>query len=172
MISNNALAGQFDDEAKALSRQAEIHKAPFLNEARNLEEKAYHQIKQSIKENPLENTCKHSLLHKDNEMDEKKDFYIFVSLSIPDETLKSLYQDAKKQDIPLVLRGLMDESFKKTAEHLGSLGIAAEINPQLFKKYQIKRVPTFLSVKKKDFYTLSGNVTLKYAQQKLLEGKK
>lgn len=47
-------------------------------------------------------------------------------------------------------------------------GLSLEIDPKLFKKYGIKKVPTFVLVEKDDeIARLSGNVTLEYARTEL-----
>jgi len=94
---------------------------------------------------------------------------IFVSLSMPKTTLKALYEEAQTHRAVLVLRGLKDNSFKKTTENLQQLGIALQIDPLLFKKYQIKTVPTFVWVTETETHTLVGNVSLGYALSQFKE---
>lgn len=94
---------------------------------------------------------------------------IFVSLSMPEATLKSLYIDAQAHGAALVLRGLKNHSFKQTTEALKQLGITVQIDPLLFKKYQIKAVPTFVWVVGPQTHTLSGNVSLAYALSQFKE---
>jgi conjugal transfer pilus assembly protein TrbC len=88
---------------------------------------------------------------------------IFVSLSMPQATLKALFDEAEAQGAVLVLRGLIDNSFKKTAEKLQEFGIALQIDPLLFKKHEIQRVPTFVWVTETQSHRLVGNVSLAYA---------
>jgi len=88
--------------------------------------------------------------------------FIFVSFSMKEAALKALYRDAQSKNAILVLRGLQDNSFKKTAETLKGLGIRVQINPKLFEKYRIQSVPTFVSVQKNQVHTLSGHVSLDY----------
>ena len=92
---------------------------------------------------------------------------VFVSLSMPFEALKKLANDAERQNAILILRGLKNNSFKETALILKDLNLKVNIDPALFEKFQIAKVPTFVYEKKDQVYTLSGNVSLKFATEKL-----
>lgn len=96
---------------------------------------------------------------------------VFVSFSMPLQTMKELAVDAEKYNAKLVIRGLVDNSFKKTAEKLSDFQSGLEINPNLFKEFNVKHVPTFISLKDgQEQSRLSGNVSLSYAAEKLKEG--
>lgn len=97
--------------------------------------------------------------------------FIFVSLSMPEASLKSLYFEAEKEGAVLVLRGLKDNSFKKTAEFIQSLGIGVQIDPTLFEKYAIESVPTFVKMNSTEDEQdrISGNISLRYALQRFKE---
>lgn len=94
---------------------------------------------------------------------------------MPRASLENLLKDASKHNAVLVMRGLKDDSFKKTAEFLQTFkdsqqGEVIEINPELFDIYQIKKAPVFILVKNnKQINRLSGNVTLEFAARKLRE---
>ena len=71
---------------------------------------------------------------------------VFVSFSMPALSLKQIIQDASRYQIPVVVRGLYENSFRKTIEKIFDLvkennkgGIL--INPNWFKGYDIKAVP-------------------------------
>lgn len=77
---------------------------------------------------------------------QKPQAIFFVSFSMPDLSLKQIIYDASKYQIPVVIRGLYQNSFRKTLEKIFELvkdnnqgGIA--ISPQWFKEYDIKAVP-------------------------------
>ena len=93
---------------------------------------------------------------------------VFISLSMPETSLKSLAQEAERYQTILVLRGLVKDSFKETAQALQHLGLSAQINPEAFDLYRINQVPTFVWVDDNDRERacLKGNVTLAFAQQK------
>ena len=101
---------------------------------------------------------------------DKPNFYVFVTLSMPN--LKVLVSDAKKYDAILVIQGLKEDSFLKTANHLKEIlkeeseGIL--IDPTLFRKYKVKKVPTFVIATNDAYDKLSGNVTIWYALNKLI----
>lgn len=98
---------------------------------------------------------------------------VFVSFSMPKASLIELSDQAQKYNATLVLRGVYEDSFLKTKDKILEInpnGLHLDINPQLFKEYRIERVPTFVLLKNgKEINRLSGNVTLEFAHQKLLE---
>ncbi len=96
---------------------------------------------------------------------------VFVSFSMPEESLKALFEALEiNPDVKLVLRGLIDDSMDKTARKINDLGGVLEINPELFDRYQIQQVPTFVMVKG-DGTTLklAGNITLNHARERFHE---
>jgi type-F conjugative transfer system pilin assembly protein TrbC len=93
----------------------------------------------------------------------EKGLFIFVSLSMPEVVLKNLDTLAELIGGRLILRGLKENSFKKTVEHIQYLqnqGIKVEINPQLFDLFKIILVPTFVLVDRSKADILQGNVGL------------
>ncbi len=96
---------------------------------------------------------------------------VFISLSMPKASLKSLAQETERYRAVLILRGLVNDSFKETAEALQSLDLVVEINPEAFTRYNVQQVPTFIKIDPKDqeIARLQGNVTLSFAQQKFEE---
>jgi conjugal transfer pilus assembly protein TrbC len=106
--------------------------------------------------------------------DQRETLLVFVSLSMPLESLKGLLKDAEKENAVLVIRGLHNNSFKETATFLQEQGLTSsggmEINPDLFATYGITKVPVFVRMKDgKEENRLSGNVSLGFAAQKLRE---
>lgn len=97
-------------------------------------------------------------------------FYVFVSLTMPKITLKALAQSAQAHQGVLVIRGLIDNSFIKTGKFIQELGEGVILDPNLFKEYDIKVVPTFVLTSSKGYSRIAGNVTADYALQKLKEG--
>ena len=98
---------------------------------------------------------------------------VFVSFSMPNNSIRELSLDTQKYGARLYLRGIFEKSFKKTAQKIlevNNKGLALEINPNQFKKYKIDKVPTFVLVKDgEEISRLSGNVSLEYATSKLQE---
>jgi conjugal transfer pilus assembly protein TrbC len=98
---------------------------------------------------------------------------VFVSFSMPKASLKELSDQRQKYGATLVLRGLHEGSFSKTKDKILEIsqdGLQLDINPELFREYDVHQVPTFVLIKGgKEVNRLLGNVTLEFAHQKLLE---
>jgi type-F conjugative transfer system pilin assembly protein TrbC len=99
----------------------------------------------------------------------KSNLYIFVSFSMPKKTLKALALEAQKHQGILVIRGLIDNSFLKTAQLLQEIEEGVILDPILFRKYKIKAVPTFVQESEAGTQQIAGNVTLAYALEKFKE---
>jgi conjugal transfer pilus assembly protein TraW len=109
--------------------------------------------------------------------------YFFLSFSIPPETIKQAMLDAvklsKKNDleIVLVLRGLVKNDLKKTFKALydfrqqsGLLDVdyPIELNPDIFAKYSVSRVPYIVFESEEKIGRISG-VRIQYALSKFTE---
>ena len=109
---------------------------------------------------------------------------MFASLGLSDTILRQMFDYAKIYNGVIVLRGAEDNSFKKTAEHIGRLAKEGEeaaiiIDPTLFKQFQVERVPTYILAKqgkcpmgmscKPNYDKIIGNITPKYALEKFVE---
>ncbi len=116
---------------------------------------------------------------------------VFVSFSMPKASLRALAEEAGKHNAVMVMRGLKDDSFKTTQQaFLEIIGVdknqdlknminqemvnqdmqGFEVNPELFKTYNITHVPVFVLIKNtQEISRLSGNVSLDYAAKKLKE---
>ena len=103
---------------------------------------------------------------------------IFVSFSMPKESIKGWITQAQKAGASLYIRGLFNNSFKETAKAVSELvqdqtgGVL--IDPNLFKKYSITQVPAVVVVnekdeknEKEDFDVIYGDVSLDYALEKI-----
>jgi len=120
--------------------------------------------------------------------DEK--IYIFISSSIPMYTLRNYAVELDRlrdPNIVMVMRGFVNgmKYFKPTLEFLKKLLVKnpsqdfrrgnvmwanVEIDPRLFRKYGIKRVPAIAYVKGDgNAYVIYGDVSLKYAVEKFKE---
>jgi conjugal transfer pilus assembly protein TrbC len=98
---------------------------------------------------------------------------IFVSMSMPEASLKRLAEDAARANAVLVLRGLVNDSMQQTLRAvkaiLGDKGAAAwEIDPPAFVRYGIAAAPTYVIARHandnaNDFVAIEGDVTLAYA---------
>jgi len=102
---------------------------------------------------------------------------IFVSFSMPDESLKAWMLQAEKIHAPLVVRGFMHNSLAQTTAKITALlqemkagsGTQAgiQVNPLLFRKYKIEKVPAVVVENASSYDVLYGNTTLAYAFEKI-----
>lgn len=114
---------------------------------------------------------------------------VFISFSMPDDSLRALLRDAVHMGSPLVLRGMVDNSMKRTVERIGELlgngqsgkgvvdGLAPSlaIDPTLFERFGVDKVPAFILLLEAaapctpsgcpvpDHLKLAGDVSLAYA---------
>jgi type-F conjugative transfer system pilin assembly protein TrbC len=102
-----------------------------------------------------------------------KEVIVFVSLGMPDNSLKQLAIEAEKTKARLVIRGLLDNSFKTTMTRLQELKIPVEIDPTLFELFEVERVPTFVQCRvntegavKAGHDRISGNIFISDAIEK------
>lgn len=115
---------------------------------------------------------------------EEVNFYMFVSLGLSDNTLKQILEYAKLYNGVIVLRGIEDNSFVKTSDHIQKIAkedsqTAIIIDPTLFKKYQVSQVPTYVLAKSSkcpvgmncglNYDRITGNITPRFALEKFSE---
>ncbi|MBX3709466.1 MAG: type-F conjugative transfer system pilin assembly protein TrbC [Gammaproteobacteria bacterium] len=110
-----------------------------------------------------------------------KNIIIFVSFSMPDESLKGWMREAKIIDAPVVVRGFINNSFKDTINKISVLTKdnqgGVQVDPTLFQRFQIVKVPAVVVVKEPnclpgmsctlDYDIVYGDVTLSYALKKI-----
>lgn len=113
------------------------------------------------------------------------DFIIFVSLSMPRETLQALSEQASMYGAVLVLRGLKNNSLKATVAEIksiiGDVKVGWQINPVAFTRFNVQAVPAFVITKGNEvshqdtkgcappasYLSVSGDVSAEYALEKL-----
>lgn len=91
---------------------------------------------------------------------------LLISLGMPKESLSVLLHDAHCYGIPVVLRGLKDDSFGATLAALRQLGGDAAgvvVDPTVFTTYEVHEVPTLLINDSRQVMKLMGNVSLEYS---------
>ena len=73
------------------------------------------------------------------------DVLIFVSLSMPEMSLKQWFVQAQRLKAPLIVRGLVNDSFSQTQAKIAALSTESKggvvLEPRLFADYQITEVP-------------------------------
>ncbi len=104
--------------------------------------------------------------------DQQITLYVFVSFSLPEETWLTLSKEVEKVGGVLVLRGLPENSFNRLAVKMHALRkqgvhVAVQIDPRLFTKFGVEKVPCFVTVDEEKFDKLSGNVSLAFALRKM-----
>ncbi len=77
---------------------------------------------------------------------------IFISASVPRESLKKLAQQAARVNVPLILRGVVEGDFPATAKFMRDIlgdeepRARAMIDPALFDRFDVKQVPAVVLV--------------------------
>ena len=115
---------------------------------------------------------------------------VFVSLTMPDTSLKQLLRQSAHTDVPLIIRGVLPQGFKATTTRIAQLvGISTKkpidsgfaISPEWFKQFNIQRVPAFVSIKdghclpkqpcsSSDYDIVYGNISMYQALRFLEQG--
>lgn len=156
-----AVKAKEEAPAKMKAYPQDIHFAE--NQQKNLVKVLANHQYDAINENKTINTPGHIL--------------IFVSFSMPTESLKAYLNDGKKVHAAIFIRGLVHDSFKETALAMKTLiddshknGVL--LDPVLFRQLHISHVPTIVVVPNNidikeatadNVDQLQGDVTLLYA---------
>lgn len=113
--------------------------------------------------------------------------YVFVSLSMPQQSLRALAEQVTRAQGTMVLRGFPGNSMRKTPPALrkafGTTNVPVQVHPEAFDRYAVTVVPTFVLARapvaqgyacgaaqcqgEDEFLAVSGDVTLAYALDKL-----
>lgn len=115
---------------------------------------------------------------------------IFVTLSMPQASLRQLVDQASRAGAVLVLRGLKDQSMMQTLatvrDLIGDQPLAWLIDPQAFVRFGVRQAPTFVLVVNEigpanaelacgsgrpvpdSFVSVAGDVSLDYALEAIL----
>lgn len=100
---------------------------------------------------------------------------IFVSFSMPKASLRGWIKQAEQINAPVIIRGLVHNSFRYTTKAIMTLASdnrgGVQLDPTLFKRFHIEKVPAVVIVGStclaqetcKEFNVLYGDVTLDYA---------
>lgn len=109
---------------------------------------------------------------------------VFVSFSMPEVSIKGWMKEAEKIGAPVVIRGLVNNSFKATIQKMTELAKdhhgGVQLDPTLFQKYQINQVPavvvtttedTWPNERPEEYIKVYGDVHLDYALKKIADQK-
>jgi conjugal transfer pilus assembly protein TrbC len=113
--------------------------------------------------------------------DENHHVLVFVSFSMPKESLKTWIRDANIIHAPVVIRGLVNNSFKETITSVNALtkegASGVQIDPTSFTQFEIKHVPAVVVVAspkcapnlscREDYDVQYGDVGLSYALKQI-----
>ena len=109
---------------------------------------------------------------------------IFISSSMPKNSLKEYSVQAKKTGAVLVLRGLINNSFKQTVSFIHSLnkeGTAAIIDPLAYRNFNVTQVPQIVVITDNHgckwgrcaqtplHDKIQGNISLEYALEQIAD---
>jgi conjugal transfer pilus assembly protein TrbC len=100
--------------------------------------------------------------------------YVFVSFSMPESLLKSVFNEAASMEIPVILNGLVEDNMRKTMSKLFQLSqrhpeLSIQIDPNAFEKYHIENVPALVIDNGTNYDVLFGNMALRDGLQYLKE---
>lgn len=172
LVSSNALAGNTND----FINQARLHRDKITEEIlksnnkflglRKISAKKTTDYQIAIEDIKNEHQDKLKILKKIRKTEKA---IVFVSFSMPELSLKQIIHDAARYQVPIVIRGLYQNSFRKTVEKMFEFvkenkkgGIT--INPRWFKEHGVKTVPAVVVAKEhgpED--VVYGNIPLKKA---------
>lgn len=98
---------------------------------------------------------------------------IFVSFSMPNESIKGWMKEAEKIHAPVIIRGLVNNSFKETikkiSELVGDNKGGLQLDPELFREFKVKAVPAVVVRNGNAHDIVYGDVHLDYALQKIVK---
>lgn len=171
-ISDRALAQAMERAAQEKARQATAPvTAPLLQPE---------QLRKTTPVDPAEIAARYEDF-KAVALPPADDLLIFVSTSMPMDTLTRLANQAKQADGVLVFRGMKGDLRKrrefaawiKYLEPVIKTGASIQINPLVFKRYDIKVAPSFVIASREEgcntdqckvaSTTIEGDVSLDYA---------
>ena len=112
---------------------------------------------------------------------DEPELMVFISFSLPKETLQRIVSQAEKSGAVLVLRGLKGNSLtrmgEEIAELVGARNVTAIIHPPAFKQFKVRQVPALVLARSgqaskigedgcapgSSFIRVDGDVTQDYA---------
>ena len=170
-----ALASGADDVNRDFIRQQES----FSQQLRGLDNTLLRQmLEQQVSQNPLsadDTRFIGQLKQRQREDLQDKPTHgalYFVSFAIPQTGLKHMLTEARRYDIPAILRGMVNNDMKTTATSVMALvqdgsasGVA--IDPTRFREYGIASVPSLVVYCEAGHDVIRGNLHLKQALEKV-----
>ena len=177
LVNSVALSKELDDLIKSQDVIVKKHLSELQEFTFNTEQNAakFQSKAELIIENSKLNgkdlnlNCLNDLNLKEKPNSLATNLYVFGSLSMPKLRLIALIKEVNHYKGTLVLRGFKNNSYKETAAFLQLIiqeaGAGVIIDPILFSKYQITKVPVFVldDPTNQQYDQITGNISLKYA---------
>jgi conjugal transfer pilus assembly protein TrbC len=156
----------------------------WLDKAQHIDEESIKWLKEHLKErllsqdllqNPLNppshkrgKNCQNCGVFK--EVDSP--LFVCMSFSLKDSLWIEFSKEMEKIGGIFVLRGIPENSFKELAERIFELqskgvSVPIQIHPKLFQNYAVQLVPAIVVADEDAYDKISGNVTLKFALEKM-----
>lgn len=191
LMTNSVALAEHDNSNEAMKKRAEaLTNAIHQNQASQAAQALRARIQQSqqntlnaaIMKEPLGIKLETFSVSSSASSQPNEWLFIFVSFSMPEQTIKQYLQQAHRTRAWVVLRGLVDNDLTKTLALIESWGKAyliknILIDPVLYQRFKITKVPTII-LTQADYPCpgeddclinavdkLSGDVTLDYALQ-------
>lgn len=179
---SSAWAEDYADFAAQKEAEKSVVMAPYLKDAEEAKANAMQNM-QRLDLQQLMQTASAATNAKPLQADShvSSPVMIFVSFSMPKDSLKLWIEQANKIGAKVVLRGLVNNSFKQTKASVsqviekGQGGL--QIDPTLFTRFSIQKVPAVVITQAAScpgtmscspaFDVIYGNVSLDYALEKL-----
>lgn len=104
----------------------------------------------------------------------KDGVYLLLSFSLPEHTLKEYFRESSKYGIPICLRGLVDNSFKKTRERILQLMLDEHqkpddsaltglvIDPVIYQRAGVNEVPALVVVEGEHYQSVVGTASIQH----------
>ena len=135
---------------------------PEINES-NITARALNDYKKLYQSTKDQNSCKAGI---------KDGLKIFISFSMPKELIKNYDKIARKIGAKIILRGLINNSFKDTISYIKQLndqGMMIDIDPRPFEEFKIDLVPSFVLSHSNHHDKLVGSVSVIYALEQFAD---
>ncbi len=138
-VNSDRMTEKYKSEIPALTKNQEKLTSVYKSEVKNI-------VDQSVEHSKYDERNSTSQTEKMP----KSNVLIFISFSMPESSIKQIINDASKIHADVVIRGLINNSFKDTMlkmnEFVKSTGGGVELNPVWFKRFGINKVPAYVVV--------------------------
>ena len=128
----------------------------------------------SKKPKSQEKKCPSGGCPEKNSIDMKYQLLVFISFSMPEDSLLSFAKELQNYSGAFVIRGLPNNSFAaffNKLNYLKEIGMDTPIliDPDSFEDYEVTRVPTIILREGETFDKITGNVLVSCALEKFTE---